>query len=150
MSNIAKFEFAPLSITGTNYMSWVLDIEMHLESMGLEKTIMKGKDITGQEKAKAMIFLRHHIDEALKMEYLTVKDPLELWTNLNDRYDHQKLVVLPKARNAWQHLRLQDFKTVADYNSMLFNITSKLRLCGEKITDEDMLEKHCPRFMLII
>ncbi|XP_060185636.1 uncharacterized protein LOC132615101 [Lycium barbarum] len=37
-----------------------------------------------------MIFLRHHLDEGLKVEYLTVKDPLELWTGLKERYDHIK------------------------------------------------------------
>ena len=39
------------------------------------------------------------------------------------------------------HLRLQDFRTVAKYNSTLFKINSKLQLCGEKITKSDMLEK---------
>ena len=36
---------------------------------------------------------------------------------------------------------LQDFKSVSDYNSTLFKICLKLLLCGEKIIDEDMLEK---------
>lgn len=30
------------------------------------------------------------------------------------------------------HLRLQDFKSVSDYNSTIFRITSKFILCGEK------------------
>ena len=38
-------------------------------------------------------------------------------------------------------LRLQDFKSASDYNFALFKICSKLLLYGEKITDEDMLEK---------
>ncbi|PIN12610.1 hypothetical protein CDL12_14783 [Handroanthus impetiginosus] len=50
-------------------------------------------------------------------------------------------VILPKARYDWMHLRLQDFKTVSDYNSTVFKISSQLKLCGEKITDEDLLEK---------
>ena len=39
------------------------------------------------------------------------------------------------------HLRLQDFKSVSEYNFALFKINSQLKLCGEKITDENMLEK---------
>jgi hypothetical protein len=39
------------------------------------------------------------------------------------------------------HLRLQDFKSVSEYNSALFKISSQLKLCGEKVTDVDMLEK---------
>jgi hypothetical protein len=30
---------------------------------------------------------------------------------------------------------------VGQYNSAIFRITSELKLCGEKITDENMLEK---------
>ncbi|XP_015057683.1 uncharacterized protein LOC107003969 [Solanum pennellii] len=66
---------------------------------------------------KAMIFLRHHLDESLKVEYLTVKDPLELWIGLKGRYDHLKTTVLPRARYEWMHLRFQDYKTVIEYNS---------------------------------
>ena len=76
----------------------------------------------------------------------TIKDPLILWDNLKERYDHQKTVILPKARYDWLHLRLQYFKYVNDYNSALFKITSQLKLYGENITNEDMLEKTYTTF----
>ena len=44
------------------------------------------------------------------------------------------------------HLRLQDYKTVSEYNSAMFRISSHLELCGEKVTDEDMLEKTFSTF----
>ena len=44
------------------------------------------------------------------------------------------------------HLRLQDFNTVSEYNSTLFRINSQLKLCGEKVIEEDMLEKTCTTF----
>ena len=44
------------------------------------------------------------------------------------------------------HLRLQDLKTVSEYNSTLFKINSQLKLCGEKITEEDMLKKTFTTF----
>ena len=141
MSNLAKLEFVALDITGKNYLSWVLDAEIHLDANGLGDTIKVGNQASSQDKAKSMIFLRHHLHEGLKIEYLTVKDPLILWNNLKERYDHQKTVILPKARYDWMHLRLQDFKSVSEYNSAMFRISSKLQLCGEKITDADMLEK---------
>ena len=43
-------------------------------------------------------------------------------------------------------MRLQDFKIVSVYNSALFKISYRLKLCGEKITDEDMLEKTFTTF----
>jgi hypothetical protein len=50
-------------------------------------------------------------------------------------------VLLPKSHYEWIHLRLQDFKSVGEYNSVMFRITSELKLCEEKITDENILEK---------
>ena len=146
MSNITKLEFAALDISGKNYLSWILDAEIHLDAMNLGNTIKGGNTASLQDRAKALIFLRHHIDEGLKSEYLTVKDLLILWTSLKERYDHQKTVILSKARYDWLHLRLQDFKSVSDYNSALLKISSQLKLCGEKITDEDMLEKTYTTF----
>ena len=93
-----------------------------------------------------MIFLRHHLDEGLKNEYLTIKYPLVLWKNLNERYDHQKTVILSKVCYDRIHLRLQDFRTVAEYNYAPFKISYKLELCGEKITESDMLEKTYSTF----
>ncbi|XP_056685784.1 uncharacterized protein [Spinacia oleracea] len=146
MSNLAKLEIVALDITGKNYLLWVLDAEIHLDAKRLGDTIKEGNKATCQDKAKAMIFLRHHLHEGLKTEYLTVKDPQILWSNLKERYDHQKTVILPKARYDWLHLRLQDFKSVSEYNSAMFKITSQLKLCGEKITDADMLEKTYSTF----
>ena len=34
-----------------------------------------------------------------------------------------------------------DFKSVSEYNSAIFKISSKLKLCEEEISNEDMLEK---------
>ncbi|XP_022040179.1 uncharacterized protein LOC110942722 [Helianthus annuus] len=111
MSNLAKLEFMALDIIGKNYLSWALDAEIHLNANNLGETIKEGNKTSTQDKAKVMIFLRHHIHESLKNEYLTIKDPLVLWTNLKER------------------------------------ITSQLILCGENITDKEMLEKkHSPPF----
>ncbi|XP_021719076.1 uncharacterized protein LOC110686796 [Chenopodium quinoa] len=113
MSNLAKFEFVALDITGKNYLSWVLDAEIHLDAKGIGKTIKEDNKATPQDKAKAMIFLRHHLHEGLKNEYLTMKDPQILWSNQR------------KAK---------------------FKITSQLKLCGENITDAEMLEKKYSTF----
>ncbi|XP_017624994.1 uncharacterized protein LOC108468626 [Gossypium arboreum] len=146
MSNLAKFEFAVLDISGKNYLSWVIDAEIYLDAKCLGNTILADKEASNQDNAKAMIFIRHHLHEGLKVEYLTVKDPLELWKNLKERFDYQKIVILLKARYDWMHLRLQDFKTVSEYNLEIFKISSQPKLYGENITDEDLLEKTFSTF----
>jgi hypothetical protein len=44
MSNLTKLEFVALDISGKNYLSWILDIEIHLEAMNLEETIRDGNN----------------------------------------------------------------------------------------------------------
>nr|GFB44487.1 hypothetical protein [Tanacetum cinerariifolium] len=105
MSNLAKLEFLAFDISGQNYLSWVLDAEIYLAANGLGDTIQAGKETTAEQKAKAMIFLRHHIHDNLKIEYLTVKDPLVLWNHLKDIYEHKKIVTLPRSHYDWVHLR---------------------------------------------
>jgi hypothetical protein len=145
-SNLTKLEFVALDISGKNYLSWILNAEIHLEAMNLEETIRDDNDEYQQDRVKAMIFIRHHLHEELKTEYLTIKDPLLLWNNLRERYRHQKSIILLKTRYEWINLRLQDFKSVTEYNSALFKISSKLKLCGEDITDKDMLERTFSTF----
>jgi len=82
----------------------------------------------------------------MKIEYIAEKDPQVLWKKLTERFDHQRTIVLPKARYEWMYIHLQVFKIVSEYNSELFRICSKLTLCGEKIVDEDMLQKNFPPF----
>ncbi|CAM8961912.1 unnamed protein product [Rhodiola kirilowii] len=139
MSNLARFEFTALDVSGRNYLTWVVDAELHLASNNLGDTIV--------EISSAMILLlRHHLHESLKAQYLTVKEPYELRKSLKDRFDHQRKVTLPRARYEWTHLWLQDVKKVSDYNSELFCIVSTMNLCGATISDKYMLEKTLSTF----
>ena len=101
-------------------------------SMNLGAMIKWGNQASLQDHAKTLIFLRHHLHEGLKNEYLMIKDLFALWSDLKERYDHKKIVILPKARYDWMHLRLQDFKTISEYNFTLVKINYQLKLCGEK------------------
>ncbi|XP_068321810.1 uncharacterized protein [Pyrus communis] len=71
MANLAKLEFAALDITEKNYLTWVLDTKIHLEAGNLGDTIREKSSSSSQDRVKAMIFIRRHLNEALKSEYLT-------------------------------------------------------------------------------
>ena len=88
MSNLTKLEFVALDIFGKNYLSWILDAEIHLDAMNLGNTIKEGNQASLQDHPKSLIFLRHHLHEDLKNEYITAKDHLTLWNELKARYDH--------------------------------------------------------------
>jgi hypothetical protein len=71
-----------------------------------------------------MIFIRHHLHKGLKVEYFIIKYPFVKWKNLKEKYNHHKFTILSQACYDWLHPRLQDFKSVNKYNSILSKITS--------------------------
>ena len=81
-------EFVALEILGNNYLSWILNAEMHLDAMNLRVMTKEENQASLQDDANTLIFLRHHPYEGFKNEYLTVKDPFTLWSYLKERFDH--------------------------------------------------------------
>ena len=135
---------------GSNYLTWAIDVEIKLDGMGLDHTIVlpeAGKDEhTKPDKAGALHFLRHHLHPDLKSEYITERDPLVLWQFLKHHFSQQWSIVLPRVQQDWITLCFQDFKSVAAYNSALHRIVTKMRLCGQKITDTDMIGETLSTF----
>jgi len=41
MSNLANFEFVIINITRKNYLYWILNVEIHLDGMGLGISLKK-------------------------------------------------------------------------------------------------------------
>ena len=63
MSNLEKLKFVALNILGKNYLSWDLNAKIHLDAINLGNTIKEGNDASLQDRARALVFLHHHIDE---------------------------------------------------------------------------------------
>ena len=66
MSSLTKLEFNALAVNGRNYLYWQLDAKLHVQSRKLGDTMKEGNKISPEEKASALIFLRHHIHDDLK------------------------------------------------------------------------------------
>ncbi|GJS36614.1 hypothetical protein Tco_0534996 [Tanacetum coccineum] len=110
--------------------------------MGALATIQEGNKCTEETKAKADVFLHQHIDEMLEFEYSNCDDPSTLWKDLEIRFNNQREVLLPSARDEWNNLRFQDFKKVNEYTSALFRICRTLRFCGQTVTEGDIRENN--------
>ena len=93
MVHIAKPKFHVLDISENNYQSWKLDIELHLQGEGLADALVEDGKVTAKDKANALIFMRRHLHDSLKVQYLMVRDSLKLWTKLKDKYDHMKSMI---------------------------------------------------------
>lgn len=153
MANLEKLSFLALKLDGANYLAWSLDVRANLIAKSNLHVIVTIPDInapppdpTPAEEAGVLVYIRRHLHPYLQLQYLHVVDPKELWQNLQARFDHQKLMALPKARQEWLNLRVQDFTTVAAYNNDLFRISSTLTLCGEPVSDGDLMEKTLSTF----
>lgn len=72
MSHLTKLKFNVLDISDKNYLSWILDIEIHLDVMDFSDTIKYNNDSSLRDRSKFMIFLHHHLRQALKTKYLTI------------------------------------------------------------------------------
>jgi len=85
MSDLAKLEFAALDISGENYLSWILDAEIHLDAIGLGDAIKEGNKASEQDKAKTMIFLRRHLHEGNKASEQDKAKTCQILQSLNLR-----------------------------------------------------------------
>jgi len=75
------------------------------------------------------------------MEYMYEEDPHALWTALKNWYEQHKAIILLEATHEWNHLRLQDFKSVDEFNHAVHKICSKLRFCEKEPSEVDKIEK---------
>jgi hypothetical protein len=119
-STIEKLHFQELSIDGSNYLSWSLDVEAHLTSKDIQDSILTDSGPTLQQKARALILIRHHLADLLKQQYMNEFNPRVLWDELKSCFDHTRTIFLPAARHDWINLRVQDHKSISEYNSELF------------------------------
>ena len=74
MSNLTKLKFVALDISGKNYLSWILDAEIHLDAMNFGVMIKEGNQAPLQNCTKTLIFLRHHLHEGLTKNELLMRN----------------------------------------------------------------------------
>ncbi|XP_026447239.1 uncharacterized protein LOC113347780 [Papaver somniferum] len=125
--SLSKVNFKILDISGKNYLSWVLDAEVHLGASSLDKTITKDNKESQEYRSKALIFIRHHLDESLKSQYLTMKNPYTMWTELKDSETITDADLLEKTYSTFhasnillqQQYRESQFKKYSDLISCL-------------------------------
>jgi hypothetical protein len=111
-------EFEQLALDGHNYPTWVIDIKISLPFRWIYEAIVpptdRPRELPPTHKYNTLYITRHHIHPDLKSEYILKEEPSVLWTALQNRYEQQKVVILPKSNHDWVHLRLHDYKSIGD------------------------------------
>jgi hypothetical protein len=141
----SKKEFDALALNGHNFPTWAMDLNVSLSFHGMFKAIEAPKDgeaaLPEPTKYHALFIIRNHIHPDLKAKYLMEEDPHALWLALQQWYEQQKTVILLQATHEWNHLRIQDFKSVGEFNHAMHKLSSKLKFCEKELTNVEKIEK---------
>jgi hypothetical protein len=126
-------EFEELALDEHNYPTWAMDVKISLTLRGMYEAIVppaeKTVPLLDPYKYNVLYIIRNHIHHDLKSEYVIEEEPSTLWIALQNRYEQQKSMILPEANHDWIHLRLQDYKSIDDYNHVVHKICAKLHFC---------------------
>ncbi|XVF86293.1 hypothetical protein PTKIN_Ptkin18bG0028300 [Pterospermum kingtungense] len=84
MSGVAKPKFEILDPTKENYLSWYVDIQLHLQSEALKDTLTKTeKDAPkAKEEATAMILILQHLHQTLKNQFMLGSRRFQIWNGV--------------------------------------------------------------------
>ena len=72
MAQIVKPKFHVLNISGQNYQSWRLDVELHLQEEGLADTLVEYGKVTVKDKVNALIFMRRHLYDLVNISWFEI------------------------------------------------------------------------------
>ena len=77
-----------------------------------------------------------------------MEHPIELWAQLRARFLYEKTIFLPQARHEWMSLRVMDFPDISSFNSELHCIVAQLSLCGEEVSEPELITKTLSTFLV--
>ena len=140
--------FDPLEPDGSNYLGWNIDMKIYLCAEKLDITLepQTEEEVPQTYKWQTLMLLRRHLDSSLRQQYIQVKDPAELWAALEARFKHEETIFLPQAKSDWIGLRVLDFPNFLTFNAELHRIVAQLKLCGDQITETDLIDKTLSTF----
>ena len=141
MLNIAKPKFHVLDVSGQNYQSRNLDVELHLQGKGPAESLKENGEANEKDKANALILNSSSFAWKFKGLVFDNLRPFGFVDQVEGTVRSHENNGLPSTQYAWQHLRLLDFKLEVGYNSTFFDIVTRLELCGIKITKVEVFEK---------
>jgi hypothetical protein len=137
-------EFDELALDGQNYHTRAMYVKISLALRGVYEAILPPEERTvpllDPFKYNALYIIRNHPHVDLKSEYVMEEEPNILWAALQTRYEQQKAMILPEANHDWTMLRLQDFKSIGEYNHVVHKLCARLRFCEKEPSEADKIE----------
>jgi hypothetical protein len=137
--------FEELVLDGHNYPTRVLHVKISLAFWGIRPALSPPMDreaaFLDTYKYQALFIIWNHLHPYLKSEYVMEEELHSLWVGLQGRYEQQKTILLLEANHEWTQIRLQDFKSIEDYNHAIHKVYAKLHFSEKESSKEDKIKK---------
>ena len=88
MSNFVRLDFPKLVPfrARRKYLMWASEVKIYLGRNNLSDTIVPGTECSDQQKERALLYMRRHLNEDFKSEHNLEMDRLVLWQSLKDHF----------------------------------------------------------------
>ncbi|XP_071704142.1 uncharacterized protein [Rutidosis leptorrhynchoides] len=149
------------TFNGLHYHIWAVKMKTYLKSQGLWKVVETDKDPPALRANPTVAQLKNYEEELLKKDkaltclhsgladqiFTSIMDldtPKAVWDKIQDTYegsDRVKAVRLLTLRREFELLKMNDDELVKDYSSRIMDVVNQIRLHGDKISDQKVVEK---------
>ncbi|BAF25940.2 Os10g0106900 [Oryza sativa Japonica Group] len=146
---------------GENYDIWSIKMRTLLLSQGLWDIVENGyqeysagETLTAEQKkslaedrmsdAKALFLIQQGVAESLFPRIIGAKKSKEAWDKLKEEFQGSQKVLAVKLqtlRRQFQNLLMKESEKVKDYFPRVIEIVNQMRLYGEDINDQKVVEK---------
>nr|ABA95820.1 retrotransposon protein, putative, unclassified [Oryza sativa Japonica Group] len=146
---------------GENYDIWSIKMRTLLLSQGLWDIVENGyqeysagETLTAEQKkslaedrmsdAKALFLIQQGVAESLFPRIIGAKKSKKAWDKLKEEFQGSQKVLAVKLqtlRRQFQNLLMKESEKVKDYFSRVIEIVNQMRLYGEDINDQKVVEK---------
>ena len=147
--------------SGVHYHIWAVKMKTYLKSQGLWKVVetdesppalgdnatvaqLRTFETESLKKDKALTCLHSGIADQIFTSIMDLETPKAVWDKLQETFegtDRVKAVRLLTLKREFELLRMKDDELVKDYSSRMMDVVNQMRLHGEVVKDQKVVEK---------
>nr|GLL17148.1 uncharacterized protein LOC113737402 [Ipomoea trifida] len=154
-----SFLSKPPVFTGENYHAWSVKMETYLEAHGLwemleidevpalpeDPTIAQMREYREEKKKmnKAKTCIHSALTDEVFTKILTCKTAKQAWVLLKNEYegnDRTKRMQVMNLKRDFEMQKIKETESLKDYSERLKKVVNKIRLLGEELPDDRVVE----------
>lgn len=152
---------SPPIFNGENYQVWAVKMKTYLKGLGLWKYVEEDsapeplranptlQQIRSHEEEitkgpKALSFIHAAVSDSIFTRIMTCESAKEAWDMLKQEFqgsDRTRQMQILNLRKEFEMLRMKETEKVKDYIDRIMKIVNQIRLLGEKVEEQRIVEK---------